>query len=213
MIIPIDRNILLPVVDNRYSKTDVSFSLSQATLIAAGITPVIGVVVFGLYSVMWGMDSLLAARSHFWAWQILLPIIAISVVVHEGLHCIGYVGFAHIPWKTVRFGFSVRSLAAYVHSDSPMSISAYRRLIALPGVILGVLPVFVGVAWEIGSMTLYGFLMLIGASGDLAILWKIRRVSPESLVIDHPFRAGCWVLCDRREEDHPSSDAERQTHV
>jgi len=193
--------------DNMYSKTDVSFSLGQATVIAVGITPVIGVVVLGLYSLIWGMDSLSAARSHFGQLQILLPIIVISVVVHEGLHWMGYVGFAHLPWKTVRLGFRLRPLAAYVHSDSPVSISAYRRLVALPGVVLGVIPVFVGVAWEMGSMTLYGFLMLIGASGDIAILWKIRRVSPESLVMDHPYRAGCWVLSKSRLEDSQSAKA------
>jgi len=199
--------------DSRYSKADASFSLGQATVIAIAITPVIGVVVLGLYSLIWGMDSLLAARSHFWHWQILLPIIFISVLVHEGLHWMGYVGFARLPWKTVRLGFSLRSVAAYVHSDSPVSISAYRRLVALPGVVLGVIPVFVGVAWEIGSMTLYGFLMLIGATGDIAILWKVRRVSSESLVMDHPYRAGCWVLDERRDEDSQSSNAERQTHA
>jgi hypothetical protein len=198
--------------DHRYSKTDVSFSLGQATVIAVGITPIMGVVVLGLYSLIWGIDSLLAATLYFRHLQILLPIIFISIVVHEGLHWMGYVGFAHLSWKKVRLGFNLRSLAAYVHSDSPISISAYRRLVALPGVILGVIPVFVEIAWEVGLMTLYGFLMLIGASGDLAILWKIRRVSPRSLVIDHPYRAGCWVLGERRDEDSQSSNAERQTH-
>jgi hypothetical protein len=199
--------------DNRYMKTDLSFSLGQATAIALGMTPIIGLIVLGLFSLIWGMDSLLAGASLFKHLHILLPTIFVGILIHEGLHWLGYVGFAHLPWGTVRFGFSLRSFAAYVHSDSPVSISAYRRLVALPGVILGVIPVFVGVAWEIGSMTLYGFLMLIGASGDIAILWKIRRVSPESLVMDHPYRAGCWVLDERRNEDSQSSNPERQTHA
>jgi hypothetical protein len=125
----------------------------------------------------------------------------------------GYVGFAHLSWKTVRLGFNFRSLAAYVHSDSPVGISAYRRLVALPGIILGVIPIFIGIACEVGLITLYGFFMLIAASGDLAILWKIRRVSPDSLVIDHPYRAGCWVFVRRRDVDLESSNAERQGHA
>jgi hypothetical protein len=199
--------------DHRYSKTDVSFSLRHATAIAVGLTPILGVVVLGPYCLIWGMDSLLAATLYFRQLQILLPVVFISIVVHEGLHWMGYVAFAHLPWETVRLGFNPRSLAAYAHSDSPVSISAYRRLVALPGVILGVIPAFVGIAWEGGLITLYGFLMLIGACGDLAILWKIRRVSPDSLVMDPPTRAGCWVLAARRDEDVQSSSAERRTHL
>lgn len=192
---------------------DESFSLGRATAISVGITPVISIVVLGLYSLIWGVDSLLAATSHFRHLQILLPIIFISIVVHEGLHWMGYVGFAHLPWKTVRFGFNLRSLAAYAHSDSPVGISAYRSLVALPGVILGVIPVFVGIAWEIGVITLYGWLMLIGASGDITILWKVRRVPRGSLVMDHPCRAGCWVLGERNDEGSQPSDAEKRTHA
>jgi hypothetical protein len=64
----------------------------------------------------------------------------------------------------------------------------------MPGVALGLIPVFVGIAWEIGWITLYGFLMLISAIGDFTILWKIRSFSSDSLVVDHPSRVGCWVL-------------------
>jgi hypothetical protein len=200
--------------DNRYIKTDESFSLSQATAIALGMTPFIGLVVLGLFSLIWGMDSLLAGASLFKHLDILLPTIFIGILIHEGLHWLGYVGFAHLPWRTVRFGFSLRSFAAYVHSDSLVSISAYRCLVALPGVILGVIPVFVGIGWELASMTLYGFLMLVGASGDIAILWKIRHVLSESFVMDHPYRAGCWVFVEKTNENSQSSkNSEKRTQA
>jgi hypothetical protein len=142
--------------------------------------------------------------------HILLPTIVFGILMHEGLHWLGYVGCAQLPRKTVRFGFKLRSFAAYVHADSPVRISAYRCLVALPGVILGVVPVFVGIGWESASITLYGFLMLVGASGDFAILWKIRHVPPESYVLDHPYRAGCWVLVERPEENSRSSHSEKR---
>jgi len=183
--------------DHIYLKRDESFSLGRATAIAVGLTPIFALVVLGLYCLMWGVRSLLAAASYFRHWEILLPVILASVAVHEGLHWIGYVGFGRVSWKTVRFGFTLRSFAAYIHSDSPVSISAYRVLVAMPGVVLGLIPVCVGIAWGIGWITLYGFLMLISAIGDFAILWRIRRVSSDSRVMDHPTRAGCWVLTER----------------
>lgn len=196
--------------DDRYSKTDVSFSMGQATAVAVGLTPIIAVVVLGAYYLIWGTDSLLAATSHFRHLEILIPILLVSIVVHEGLHWMGYVGFGHLSWKTLRFGFNVRSLAAYVHSNSPVSISAYRRLVVLPGIVLGVVPACIGIGGEVGWITLYGFLILIGASGDLAILWKIRRVSPDSLVVDHPSRAGCWVFAKTADGDFQSTGTQKQ---
>jgi hypothetical protein len=188
------------MLDNeKHSWTDVSFSLSQATVIAIVATPIMGVVVLGLYALVWGMDSLLSGTLYFRHLSIVLSVIFASIMVHEGLHWGGYVGFGHLPWGAIRIGFSLRSLAAYVHSDAEVNISAYRRLVALPGVVLGVLPVFAGIVWGAAWMAVYGLLMLIGASGDGAILWKIRSVAPGSLVVDHPSRAGCLVLKERRE--------------
>jgi hypothetical protein len=206
-------NTRLTPEDNSYSKTDASFSLSRASLIAIGLTPIICVVVLGLYCLIWGVASLWEATANFRDLKIILPILFISIAAHEGLHWLGYVGFAHLSWKEVRFGFNWRSLSAYAHSDAQIGIASYRRLVGLPGIILGLIPVIVGIACEAGSLTLYGFLMLIGASGDVAILWRIRHVPPNSLVIDHPDRAGCWVLAEGRAADVQSSNAEGQTPV
>lgn len=183
--------------EDLYAKIDESFSLGTATVIGIALTPIISVIVLGLYCLIWGGTSLLTATMYFRHLEIVLPIIFISIFIHEGLHWLGYVGFAHLPWKTVHLGFNLRYVAPYVHADSPVTASAYKRLVALPGVILGVIPALVGIAGESGLMTLYGLIMLLGAVGDLTILWKIRRVSADSLVIDHPTRAGCWVLTER----------------
>ena len=193
--------------NDAFSKVDFSFSLWHATLMAAGLTPLIAVVVLGLHYLIWGPYSLLSAALSFTRLQSLLPAVVVSIVAHEGLHWVGYASFGHLPWRSVRFGFSVRSLAAYVHSDSPVTMSAYRRLTVLPGIVLGVIPSCIGIGWNVGWMTLYGFLMLISAGGDFAILWKIRELSPSALVLDHPSRAGCWVLIQESGEVSQSPNA------
>jgi hypothetical protein len=187
--------------EERYTRTDESFSLGRATVLALGITPVMGVAILGLYCLIWGTDSLLTGTMYFRYVYIVLPVMLLSVLVHEGLHWLGYVAFARLPWKSVRLGFNLRSLSAYVHAEAPVKISAYKGLIALPGIILGMLPAFAGITLGYGMLTLYGFIMLAGASGDLVILWKIRHVSPGSFVADHPTRAGCWVLTEKKEQD------------
>jgi hypothetical protein len=185
------------VEDDRFVRTDASFSLGRATAIGVALTPVAGLIVVGTYCLIWGFHSLLAAASLFRHLQLLLPVLVVSIFVHEGLHWFGYVAFGGLAWSSVHFGFSMRAVAAYVHADGPVTVSAYRRLVALPGFVLGIIPACVGIGFGMGSMTLYGFLMLVGAMGDLAILWSIRRVVPGAFVIDHPTRAGCWVLEER----------------
>jgi hypothetical protein len=185
------RTSLIPENDDR---EDFSFSVGQAFIIAVALTPCIAVVVLGAYTLLWGSHSLQSATSTFGRLEILLPVMLISIAAHEGLHWIGYVAFARLPWKSARIGFSVRSFAAYVHSDLPVSASAYKRLVALPGVVLGVIPSCFGIGLELGWAALYGFLMLVAAGGDFAILWKIRSIAPTALVVDHPNRAGCQVL-------------------
>ncbi len=40
----------------------------------------------------------------------------------------------------------------------------------------------------------FGLVFTWVASGDAMILWMIRGVSPDTVVEDHPERAGCWVV-------------------
>jgi len=202
-MLPPTRIGLLMADNNSHSKIDASLSVGRVTAIAIGLTPIIAGVVLGLHCLVWGMHSLLATSSYFSRLQIILPAMAISVVAHEGLHWFGFVKFGHLSWRTVHFGLSVKSMTAYVHCDSPLSASAYGRLVALPGIVLGVVPVCIGIMTGAGWMTLYGFLMLIGASGDFAVLWRIRHVPPDSMVLDHAHRAGCWVLGNRTEAHAP----------
>jgi hypothetical protein len=199
--------------EDTYGRTDESFSLGYATLLSIGLTPIMGATVLGLYCLLWGTDSLLTATMYFRHLYIVIPLFLLSVVVHEALHWLGYVAFAHLPWKSVRPGFDLRSFSAYVHADSPVRVSAYRALVALPGVILGLMPAVIGIAIGNGLITMYGFIMLVGACGDLVILWKIRRVLTGALVVDHPSRAGCWVLTGKKDEDAGSRKTQSEIQM
>jgi len=181
-----------------YSRVDLSFSLWKATLIALGLTPLIAAVVLGPHMALWGAASLFSKSSLLGHAKVLLLAVIVSVVVHEGLHAAGYVMFGGLAWRGIRFGFSLRSMAAYVHSDVPVTASAYRKLTLLPAIVLGVIPACIGVGWGWGAMTIYGFLMLISASGDFAIIWSVRSLASDALVIDHPTRAGCWALVPKK---------------
>jgi hypothetical protein len=120
--------------------------------------------------------------------------------VHEALHALGFVVFGRATKGAIRFGFHWKALALYAHSDQPMSASAYRKSIVLPVVALGIVPCGMGLLFGMGGLYAYGVLMAVAASGDLLILWVIRRVPGSAFVLDHPARPGCYVLDDAGRE-------------
>ncbi len=103
----------------------------------------------------------------------------------------------------MRLGFSWKALTPYAHCAAPMPARAYRIGAAAPGVALGLLPA--ALAWATGSGAVLAFALLftLAAGGDALILWLLRGVPPERLVVDHPTRAGCLVL--------PESSSQRES--
>jgi hypothetical protein len=154
------------------------------------------------YLVVWGGPDLSwVVRPSAWGsalWRAFLfsGIYLTSVFVHEGLHAVAMVGLGRIPPRALRFGIDWSSGIAYVHACVPMTARAYRGVLALPAVVLGIVPV--GAGWSGGSgwLTLYGFVMLASAVGDLAVLWRIRGLGPGVPVRDHPEQVGCRACVD-----------------
>lgn len=118
---------------------------------------------------------------------------AVLLLVHEGLHAVGWVVFGRLSWQDVSFGLDRKTLSPYTHVNAPMPAAAYRAGALLPGVATGLVPAAIGILLRSGPLTLIGAALLSGAVGDLMVLWVIRRVPRDRLVIDHPSRAGCWV--------------------
>jgi hypothetical protein len=183
--------------DERFTKIDFSFSFAQAIVVSIALVPFVAAFSLVPYVLIWGNESLLRNDALMLRSYIFFPLIFVGIVIHEFLHGIGLMVFGGVPWRDVRYGIKVKSLTAYAHTDSRVTVKSYRKLVALPGFLLGVIPVVVGIAIGEGWLTLYGFLMLVGAGGDIAILWKLRNVNFKAFVLDNPDRAGCWVLSEQ----------------
>jgi hypothetical protein len=127
-----------------------------------------------------------------------LAVFAGGIVVHEGLHAVGYAqGGATRP--EIEFGINWRGLAPYAHCTAPLRCGVYRWAVALPGLVLGVLPLGVGLLTGVWAVTLVAYVMLVAAAGDALLLWTLRGVSRDAWVQDHPHKMGALVL------GHPAS--------
>lgn len=125
---------------------------------------------------------------------IVLLVYIVSAALHEGLHVLAMLLFAGVPVRTIRFGLRLREGVAFVHTSRPMTVRAYRAVLVTPGLVQGVVPAALGLALGEGWLTIYGFVMLASAVGDLVMLRLMHPLAPDILVRDHPDELGCQVF-------------------
>jgi hypothetical protein len=170
---------------------DISIPISDITwpglVIGTGITA-LGMIPFWLLHDFKGSLDVSAGTG-----LLVVAILAVLLIAHEFLHALGWMWAGRFGWDQISFGFDRKTFNPYTHVHTPMTARAYRIGAILPGAVTGVIPVLAGWITGSGPLTLIGVFMAIGAVGDLIILWIIRRVPGDALVLDHPTHAGCWV--------------------
>lgn len=176
---------------------DATISFLLANLVALLLLPLSYLLLFLPYRLLWGtgvLERQLTFTVTDGVWVLLA--FAAGIVIHEGLHAVGAIWIGKVARTAVHFGFSWKGMAPYAHCREPLSANAYRAMAALPGLVLGVLPGLLGIAFQQWWLVVWGALMLVAAGGDLAILLAIRRVPGDARVLDHPTKAGCLVIRD-----------------
>ena len=186
-----------------FFKRDVSVSMGEANLYTIAFTLPAIFLLIAIFSIFWGFESLgnsvllqLNQASLF-----LLAVIA-GIFLHEYLHKIGWWLAARIPYRSIRFGFQWRTFTPYTHCTEPLHADAYRIGTVLPGLSLGILPAIYALVTGNGIIFIWGIIFIFAAGGDLLILWLLRFTPKDTLVEDHPERAGCYILEKQMENRH-----------
>ena len=119
----------------------------------------------------------------------------VSVLAHEGIHGLAWkLSNIRNPDIRIQFGFSWKACAFFARAIGSMPIRSYIFGAGAPGVLLGILPVAVGLLTGYIPLTIFGSLNIAGAGGDFIVLWLTRKVSKNSWVIDHPTRLGFMII-------------------
>lgn len=179
---------------------DVTMPMSVLVRWVLRWTLVLGLLTLGAHTALWGLPAFGAwAAGPSMVWTALaygaaaLGIYVLSAALHEGLHVLAMVWGAGVPWRAVRVGVRWREGVAYAHAAVPMTVRAYRMVLAVPGLVQGVAPLVAGLALGHGWLTLYGYVMLASSLGDVAILLLLRPFPGTALAEDHPEAIGCRV--------------------
>lgn len=143
-----------------------------------------------------------------WGWQLLfdgfrdlaahralqLLLLLLGVVLHEGLHGLTWAIFARGHLKSIRFGIKWAYLTPFCHCTEPLKRNHYLLGGAMPGLVLGLFPVFLAIALGLGWLLLPGILFIGAAGGDIMVLSRLVRVDRGHWVQDHPSEIGFLVL-------------------
>jgi hypothetical protein len=138
-------------------------------------------IIVALHARIWGVESVAVLVGNR---PVLLPLalaLMVSIAVHEALHLAGYVWIGGAPYSAVHVEW--RGVVMVARCDVPISARSYRAAVALPGLLLGVLPTIAGLALGIASLTVYGAVMLGAALGDVQVLWELRGKAAGELVV------------------------------
>ncbi|MFP4227633.1 MAG: metalloprotease family protein [Salinivenus sp.] len=154
----------------------------------------IALLSLGPYFALWGVPSQ-PFPADIGAALFFLTAFVLGTLLHEGLHGLGHV-VGRASWNDIRFGIHWKAVTPFARCTVPSRTRGYRLAVALPGLVLGLLPLGVGLWSGHWLTTFYGFLMLVAAAGDLVVLWILRGVPSDAWVQDHPEKVGCLVVAD-----------------
>lgn len=188
-------------------KKDFSISIAKANIYSIPIV-LIEIIILSLpFYLLWGMENLLNISKGINPY-LFIALFLTGIVLHEFIHGLGWKIFGKQPWSKIKFGFNAKFLTPFAHCKEPVTAKAYRAGAAAPAIILGFIPVLIGIITGIGSVYFFGLIFTVAACGDFLILWLIRNVDDNAMVEDHPENTGCYVYTSSNDETKTSLQPE-----
>lgn len=173
---------------NNYNKKDVTLTNSQA-MIKGGLYSLIFVLILGFsYRFFLITRAVLMDISGIRFPILFIVIIFIVTVIHELLHAIGWVIISRKGWSIIKFNINamIPSCACKVVLEKKQ----YLVGVLTPFIVLGIGSIIFLIVYP-GTLSLLTMLVVfVEAGGDLVIAFNIFKEKNDTLISDHPTRAG-----------------------
>lgn len=124
---------------------------------------------------------------------IFVLVFVLGIVLHEGLHGLMWAIFAPNGLKSIKFGIKWLYLTPYCHCNQPMKRNHYLLGGAMPGLLMGVIPLIIGFATANSWLTVLGVIFTGAAGGDFILIVRLLKIDRECTIEDHPNEIGFIV--------------------
>lgn len=118
----------------------------------------------------------------------------IGIISHELIHALTFMLITGKGFKAIEFSFIQKPFIPYVHYKEPISILAYRIGVAMPGILLGIVPSIVGLWIGNAYLTLFGIIFTGCSAGDFLILKATKGLNNDIKIRDLADHIGFEVV-------------------
>jgi len=125
-----------------------------------------------------------------WVALVFILVVILGIVLHEAIHALFFSFFLPSKFRGVEFGFNKDHGIPFVHIKEPISVLGFRIGAIMPLIILGILPAALGLYSGYLSLTAFGVLFTISASGDLLLITRTRSLPSTQKIKDLPDKIG-----------------------
>lgn len=175
-----------------YMRRDLTIDMAAANWFAVLLLIPLSVIGYGLFFAV--NHNLGFSRYNFISFLILL---AVGIVVHELIHGVTWSMFTPHGFKDIEFGFIWTTVTPYCTCTVPLRKERYLLGTVMPLIILGIIPMMVGIVIDDPNILLFGIAMADSAAGDILVIQRIlghKTRARETVFMDHPTDAGCVVF-------------------
>ncbi|KON85527.1 diaminopimelate epimerase [Sporosarcina globispora] len=110
----------------------------------------------------------------------------VIVILHESIHLAGFRYIGGVPWNEMSWGVNLKLGVAYAHAKQPVTVQQMKRVLFLPFIPTGLLPLVLGIVLNMPALSILGAILTVGCFGDLVLYQKLLKFPNDALVIDHP---------------------------
>lgn len=167
-----------------------TMGFGKANLYAILLFIPITIILLVPFMLIWDYETFESGRKSFMDYFLLVLIG--GIIVHELLHGISWGFYAPNGMKSIKFGIKWKFLTPYCHCKEPLKVKHYRIGIAMPLIILGILPSLIAIILGHGALLSFGILFTWAAGGDIIALFMLRKFENDIYISDHPSKMGFY---------------------
>jgi hypothetical protein len=123
----------------------------------------------------------------------IIIIMILGIIMHELIHGITWSKYTEKGFKSIKFGILWKMLTPYCHCKEPLKVKEYILGAIMPAIILGLIPALYAIIFGNIFILIFSIFFTAVAIGDFMIINLLRKENMNSLVLDHPTEAGCFI--------------------
>ena len=144
-------------------------------VVAGAVVLATAVGTLSLFAMLRGGDAI-ATIEQPGGWVGALAIVAVSTLIHEGLHVCGWRHAAKLPWRAFALRPTWRGMGIAAQAGVALDPAARRAGLLLPVLALAAPAIVVGLSTRSVLTLLWGQFFLLECYGDIVTLLSLRRM-------------------------------------